>query len=182
MKKLNLIKTLILIISLFYLTLALPTLPTACAFQEPTKEKLVQKQLVGTWVLVEAPEIRPDGSKAQTFGPNPKGILIIDETGQYSLQIYQSDRPKFASGDKRRGSDKEYQTAMLGMSSHFGHCFLEPEKGVIIFQIECASFPNWEGTEQKRQYQLSNNVLTYQVPVTANGNEITTISTWRRVQ
>ncbi|MEW6738244.1 MAG: lipocalin-like domain-containing protein [Acidobacteriota bacterium] len=152
------------------------------AQQKLSKEQIAQKQLVGTWTLIEAPEIRPDGSRGQTFGPNPKGLLIIDESGQYSLQIFQADRPRFVSGDKRRGTDKEYQAAVLGMSSHFGHCLLDEAHGVIIFRIEQASFPNWDGTEQKRQYQLSGDVLTYQVPAAASGNGIITISSWRRVR
>jgi Lipocalin-like domain len=175
------LKTLIFAGSLIFFALSL-TVHVAGAQQEPAKAPANQNVIAGTWILIDAPEIRSDGSRGETFGPHPKGILMIDESGQYSLQIFQTDRPRFASGDKRRGTEKEYQAAALGMSSHIGHCFLDPENGVIIFRIEAASFPNWDGTEQKRKYTLSGDELTYQVPAAASGNGTTAISSWRRVR
>lgn len=138
--------------------------------------------LAGTWVLVEAPEIRPDGSRGQTFGPNPQGLLVIDADGRYALQIYRPDRPRFASGDKRRGTADEYAAAAVGMSAHYGTCAVDAVRGTLVFRIERASFPNWDGTEQRRAYTLAGDTLSYRVPAAANGNGTTTISTWRRIR
>lgn len=138
--------------------------------------------IAGTWVLVEAPEIRPDGSRGQTFGPNPQGVLVIGADGRYALQIYRPDRPRFASGDKRRGTADEYEAAALGMSAHYGTCAVDAAHGVLVFRIERASFPNWEGTEQRRTYTLAGDTLSYRVPAAASGNGTVAISTWRRVR
>jgi len=48
--------------------------------------------------------------------------------------------------------------------------------------IESASFPNWEGVEQKKKYELNGDQLTYQVPASASGNDTTTISSWRKAR
>jgi hypothetical protein len=140
-----------------------------------------QPSIAGTWVLEAADEIHPDGSRDHGYGPNPHGVLMIDATGQYSLQIYRPDRPKFASGDKRRGTAPEYESAALGMSTHIGHIVVDSANRTLIFRIDFASFPNWDETEQKRQFELSGDELSYRVPASAHGDGTVAISVWRRV-
>jgi len=148
--------------------------------QDVDKHAQAQKRLTGTWTLTAAPEIRADGSRGETFGSNPKGLLIIDESGRYSLQIYKSSRSKFAEGDKRKGTEAEYRAAALDTSSHYGRCFIDAERNVLVFRIEHASFPNWDGTEQARQFELKGDELSYRVPASASGNGTTAISYWKR--
>jgi len=73
----------------------------------------------------------------------PKGLLLIDAQGHYSLQIFKAERPRFASGDKQAATPGEYQAAVLGSSTHFGTIVVEPAAGTLTFRIEHASFPNW---------------------------------------
>ncbi|MBI1770946.1 MAG: lipocalin-like domain-containing protein, partial [Burkholderiales bacterium] len=102
--------------------------------QDTDKNEQAQKYLAGTWTLIAAPEIRADGSRGETFGPNPQGLLIIDSTGRYSLQIYRSERSKFAAGDKRKGTEAEYRAAVIDTSSHYGRCFIDTERNVLVFR------------------------------------------------
>lgn len=148
--------------------------------QEVDKHALAQKRLTGTWTLTAAPEIRTDGSRAETFGSDPHGLLIIDESGRYSLQIYKSTRSRFAGGDKRKGTEAEYRAAALDTSSHYGRCFIDTDRNVLVFRIEHASFPNWDGTEQARQFELKGDELSYRVPASASGNGTTAISSWKK--
>jgi hypothetical protein len=53
-----------------------------------------------------AANVRADGSKVDIYGPNPKGILIFDGNGRYSLTIMRSDLPKFAASPMTRGPHK----------------------------------------------------------------------------
>ena len=46
--------------------------------------------LAGSWTLVAADQLRPDGSRVHDYGAAPQGLLLIDVEGRYSLQIYQS--------------------------------------------------------------------------------------------
>jgi hypothetical protein len=137
--------------------------------------------LAGTWSLRAADEIRTDGTRAQSYGPNPRGILMVDDEGRYSLQIFRPDRPRFASGDKRRGTEDEYSAAVLGTSAHIGRVAVDSANGILIFSIELASFPNWDATEQRREYTLSGDELSYRVPASASGNGTVAISVWRRI-
>ena len=138
--------------------------------------------LAGTWVLKAAQILLPDGSHAvdPRLGADAKGVLMIDTEGQYSLQIFRSDRPKFASGDKKRGTPQEYEAAILGLSTHTGHIIMDTVNKTLQFNIDYASFPNWEHTTQTRQYKLSGNELYYEVPAKAGAGTVA-VSIWQRV-
>ena len=134
--------------------------------------------VAGSWTLVAADLLKPDGSVVRDYGESPKGRLLIDADGRYSLQIYKSERARFASADKAAGSDMEFRSAVLGSSTHYGS--IKFEGGQMTFQIEGASFPNWEGTVQRRAYELSGDELRYRVPPRPDGN--IPISVWRRLR
>jgi len=67
------------ILSLSVITaLGLALLPGSALSQQ----KSLQEQLTGTWTLVSNDNVAPDGTKRQLYGPNPKGILILDAGGK----------------------------------------------------------------------------------------------------
>ena len=136
--------------------------------------------LAGTWTLSAADDLRPDGTRVPAFGPDPQGLLILGADGRYSLQIYRSDRAKFASPDKRRGTAEEFKAAVLAMSTHYGRYVVDAAAGIITFQIDRAAFPNWDATEQKRPFTLVGDELSYRVSATPDGT--VPISVWRRVR
>lgn len=135
--------------------------------------------LSGTWTLVAADVLHADGSRTSDFGTHPMGVLLVDDQGRYSLQIFRTDRPRFSAGDKAKGSDAEYKAAVMGSSTHFGTLRIDAASGELIFHIDGASFPNWEGQEQHRHYELKDGVLSYRVPPRPNGD--VPVSVWRRV-
>lgn len=135
--------------------------------------------LAGTWTLVTADVQHPDGSRASDYGAQPKGLLMIDNQEHYSLQIFKAERPAFHAGDKAKGTPDEYKAAVMGSSTHYGTLRIEPDRGVLVFHIQGASFPNWEGQEQRRQYQLKDGVLSYRVAARLNGD--VPISVWRKI-
>ena len=139
--------------------------------------------LAGTWILKAAQVIYPDGKQGTdaAYGPDAKGVLMVDNEGQYSLQIFRPDRPKFASGDKNRGTPQEYEAALLGISTHMGHIIIDKGTQALQFKIDYAAYPNWEHTIQTRKFKLSGDELYYQVPANASGGTIA-VSIWRRVK
>ena len=164
-----------------YSALAASVLACVCAASvqaEPPHNDLAM--LVGTWTLQAADVVHPDGRREQDYGSSPRGLLMIDAQGHYSLQIFRSDRPHFASGDRAKGTPEEYQAAVLGTSTHFGSLSLDPAAHVLIFKAEAASFPNQDGTTQKRAYELQGDVLSYKVAPRPNGD--IPISIWRRLR
>lgn len=135
--------------------------------------------LQGTWTLVAADKLLPGGETVRDYGESPKGRLVVDGKGRYSLQIFKSERLRFASDSKADGSVDEFRSAVMGSSTHYGRMTIEPGAGVLVFSIEGSSFPNWEGTVQRRQYQFDGAELRYQVPPRADGG--IPISVWRRL-
>lgn len=150
-------------------------LPASAALAMPP---ITPSTLAGTWTLAAADVLHPDGSRTPDFGTAPKGVLMIDRQGHYSLQIFRSDRPRFSGGDKATGSDADYKAAVMGSSTHFGTISVDSARGELIFHIDGASFPNWEGQQQRRQYEWKGDTLSYRVPPRPNGD--IPISVWRR--
>jgi hypothetical protein len=159
---------------LLFLTLAFPA---SRAFGQHTAPK---SSLAGTWTLVLVDNVLPDGSRIHLYGAQPHGILMFDARGRYALQILSTGRPRFASNDKSKGTAEEYQAAMQGSNSHFGR-YTVHDDSTITFHIEHASFPNWEGTEQKRSFTLLGDELKYTVLTpTTGGAKATGEVIWKR--
>lgn len=143
-------------------------------------EKRIKQQLIGTWTLVLVDNILPDGKRTQPYGENPQGILMFDANGNYSLQILRAERAKFVSGDKTKGTADENKSLILGSNSHFGKYLIDAANNTITFQIEHAFFPNWEGTQQKRTFTLTDKEFKYTVPTTTNGAGVSGEVVWKR--
>jgi len=152
------------------------SLTTASAADEHPS---LPRALVGTWSLVAADVKHPDGSIGHDYGAAPRGSLMVDVAGRYTLMIYKSERTHFASGDRATGTPEEYRETALGMSVHYGMLSADVKAHTLTFAIEQASFANWNGTRQVRQYELQGKVLRYTVAARPNGD--IPISVWRKV-
>ena len=96
------------------------------------------KDLVGSWTAVSV----------DAYGPNPKGSVIFEPNGRYSLQLMRSDLPKYASNNRTQGTPAEYKATVEGSISYFGTYSVSGTD--LIFHVEGSTFPNWTGTDQKR--------------------------------
>lgn len=139
------------------------------------------RSLEGTWAMQAAYEIKADGTRTTNYGEHPKGLLNVDADGRYNMQIFKVGRPNFASGDKARGTPEEYRAALIGISTHIGKVSIDQAHHQLLFDVDAASFPNWEGKRQVRDYTFENGVLSYAVPASASGSGTTAYSVWRRV-
>jgi hypothetical protein len=134
------------------------------------------KDVIGTWTAVSNETTLADGKKIQPFGSKPVGILTFDPEGRYALQLCSPDRPKFSSNNRVQGTPEEYKAAVHGCNPHWGRYSVDG--GNIVFKIEHAMFPNWEGTEQKRPFTIKGDELTYKVPTASTGGTAELV--WRR--
>lgn len=134
--------------------------------------------LAGTWTLVAADVLHLDGSRSRDYGDAPKGLLLIDRAGRYALQLYRAERPRFADPSKAKATAREYRAAVMGSSTHYGTVAIEQGRQ-LVFRIEGASFPNWEGQVQRRAFTLRGDTLSYRVPPRPDGD--VPVSVWRRV-
>jgi len=67
--------------------LAAAVMPSSVVAQE----KPLKDQLVGTWIFVSAQDVKPDGTKIDPWGPNPKGVAMYDAKGRFTFMIMRSD-------------------------------------------------------------------------------------------
>jgi hypothetical protein len=133
--------------------------------------------VVGTWLFVSS--IRDsDGGKINTYGAGAEGRMTLDARGHYSITIIGANLPKFSSGAVFRGTAAE-NAAVLGRSNaHFGTYSVNPDKS-ITFRTERGTFPNGDGTEQKRSFTLNGDQLAYVIPLPSGGESVVT---WRRAK
>jgi hypothetical protein len=139
------------------------------------------KDLIGTWTLVSNTTTSADGTKTQPFGPNPQGILMFDASGRYSIQVMRGGQAKFASNDRTKGTPEENQAAVLNNNPHFGTYTVDGANHIIIFNIEHAMYPNWEGTVQKRSFSITGDELKYTVTAVSVGSG-TGEAVWKRAK
>jgi hypothetical protein len=133
--------------------------------------------VVGTWIFVSS--IRDsDNGKINTYGAGAEGRMILDSGGRYSITIIGANLPKFASGAVFRGTAEE-NAAVLGRSNaHFGTYSVNADRS-LTFRTERGTFPNGDGTEQKRSFTLVDDQLAYVIPLATGG---TSVVTWRRAK
>jgi len=124
------------------------------------------KDLVGTWTLVSVTFER-DGKKTDLYGPNPQGELTFDPNGRISFIVMRPDLPKFASNNRQAGTPEENKAVVQGSLAYFGTYSVDERAKTATIHIEGCSFPNWNGTEQKRSFTISGDELSWSTPSTS---------------
>src|SRR5215813_14338908 len=128
-----------------------------------SQQRSLKDQLVGSWSFVSAVNIRAEGTKVDTFGRNPGGLLIFDDNGRYASLVVRPGVPKFASNNREAGSADENKAAMQGGIAHAGRYTVNEADRSVTFHIEYSTFPNWNGTEQKRPITVAGDDMKYTV-------------------
>ena len=85
-----------------------------------SQQKSLKEQIVGTWTFVSALDVKPDGTKSDRWGPDPKGIFIFDANGRFAQFITRSDIPKFAAKTVDQGTAEENKAVLAGFVAGFG--------------------------------------------------------------
>ena len=156
---------------------------------QPSKISLTQsatslrEQLIGTWDLVSNYAVRQDGSRLDPFGPNPTGRYMLDAAGRFSYMIYGSGRPKFASNNRREGTQEENNAAVQGIITFYGTYIVDESAHTVTWQVERCSFPNWEGSERKTSVTVNGDDLSYTAdPIPSAAGPYTPHVTWKRAK
>ena len=134
------------------------------------------KDVVGSYTLASVSNVQ-GGKKTEPYGPDPKGMMRLENNGRYVVVLTRPDLPKFASNDRNAATLEEYKAIALGSFFHLGTYTVAD--GHIIFRLENVSFPNWNGQEQKRRLTVTGNDLKYEVGSTIGG---TSTLVWKRIQ
>ena len=136
------------------------------------------KSLVGSWAAVSAVTTDASGKKTDTFGPNPRGLLVFTSDDRYTLTIMRASLPRFASNNRNKGSAEENQAVVAGSIAHFGKYKVEDK--AIVFNVESSTYANWDGAPQRRPFSVSGDQLKYSVPVASVGGTADLV--WKRIK
>ena len=90
-----------------------------------------------------------------------------------------SDRAKYASNALWQGTAEENKETADGTTTYFGTYSISETDSSIAIHIEGSSFPNWNGTDQKRFVTITEEHLTLTVRP-AGGDVVDVI--WKRAK
>jgi hypothetical protein len=143
------------------------------------QQRSLQEQLVGTWTLVSWEQKKRDGSKVQRFGANPTGIAFFDAGGRYIISVMRTGRAGYASNALWQGTAEENKATADGTQTYFGTYSTNEADRSIAIHIEGSSFPNWNGTDQKRFVAITGEQLTLTIRP-PSGEDVDVV--WRRAR
>jgi hypothetical protein len=128
----------------------------------------LKEQIVGTWSAVSQ-YVDQNGKKLEPFGSNPKGMVVYDANGRFSLVLQRATLPKFASSNRMTGTAEENKAIVQGSIAYFGRYSVDEKEHKIILHYEGSTYPNWDGEDQSRLIEISGDQLKTISPVSAVG-------------
>ncbi len=117
------------------------------------------KSVAGTYSVV----------KVSAYGENARGMMTLTSDGKYSIELARATLPKFASNSRVKGTAEENKAVIEGSIFHFGTYDIGDGGKSITFHIKTSTFPNWDGTDQKRALAVKGDELTYTVTAPSAG-------------
>ena len=139
-----------------------------------------KEQLVGSWILVSL--TAGDGAKqSMPYGPNPKGTMMVDANGRFSITVVRSDLPRFASDNRMTGTPEENMAIVQGCIAYFGTYSIDEATHVITVNVEGSTFPNFDGGTQTRILSFSGDEMMYLNPTPSMGGGTAKV-TYRRAR
>jgi hypothetical protein len=136
--------------------------------------------VVGTWTLVSS-VTEKDGMRNDQFGSGAKGMLTLDPDGHFMLTIIGPDLPNFASNNRAGGTPEENKAVVSKSIAMIGTYSVNSTDKTLTFKVDSATFPNWNGTEQKRLLASGNRDELKYITPTASSGGVGTV-TWRRAR
>jgi hypothetical protein len=125
---------------------------------------------VGSWKLIAADKLLPDGTRVADYGAQPHGMAIFTADGHMMIEVFRDVRVKFAGNDRAKGTPEEYKDASLSSSCLFGTYSVDPATSKVTMKIDRSTFPNYDDTTQVRAYELNGDILSWRVPARPDGS------------
>src|SRR5262249_48359252 len=95
------------------------------------------------------------------------------------LTIIGAGLPRFASNNRANGTADENKAVVSRSIAMIGSYAIDADGSTLAFRTENATFPNWDGTEQKRSIVTLNSEELKYVTASAWGGGVGTV-TWKR--
>jgi len=120
-------------------------------------------------------------AKVEAYGPNARGVMILTADGHYTINLARETLPKFAANARTKGTAEENKAVIEGSIFHYGLYTIDDGGKSITFKIQASSFPNWDGTSQKRALKVAGETLTYTVTSPSAGGPPNDV-VWKRIK
>src|SRR3954447_5888842 len=144
------------------------------------QQKSLKEQLVGTWTLVSAESIEPNGNKMPLVKGSPvKGLQVFTADGKLSFQVI-GDHVKLASNDRTKMTPEEMKAMAESTLSYFGTYTVDEAEKSYTVRIESSSFQNQTANAAKRMVDINGDDLKVTNPGRLAGGQ--TIIVWKRVK
>jgi len=138
-----------------------------------------KERFIGTWTLVSVTS-GEGANQTLPYGPNPKGTMMVDANGRFSITAVRSDLPKFGSNNRMSGTREENQAIVQGSIAYFGTYSIDEATHVLTVNVEGSTFPNFTGGTQTRILSFDDDEVTYFNPTPSMGGSATV--TYRRAK
>lgn len=132
--------------------------------------------LIGTWKLISAIAILPDGTlDSEVYGNHPSGQITYTSDGYMMVMFSKGDRPPFSQDVRSPFSEQihsvpieELAQAFVSFNAYAGTYTVDGN--TVTHHLTVASIPNRVGTELIRTFAIDGNRLTLKTaPIQNNG-------------
>ena len=144
----------------------------------PAGAEGMRDKVVGTWGLVSL-TVHQGDKDVDLFGPNARGIQIMTADGHFANVITRESLPLYAGSNRMTGTAEEYTAIGKGSNALYGTYDVDEATGIVTFNVEVSTFPNWDGAKQRRKSTVEGDVWRYVNPMTAIGPGVEVV--WKRM-
>ena len=130
----------------------------------------LKQQIVGSWKLVSVTNEK-DGKLSEVFGAKPIGLFTFTADGYFSTLLFRAERPNFASDNRDTGTPEENRLAVQGSLASFGTYSVDDGNSSITQHYVASTFPNWNGTTQKRTIHINGDDMKFSNPAASVGGK-----------
>ena len=124
-----------------------------------TPSEDISALFVGTWSLVSWTATSLDGQIEYPFGEDAQGRILYDRDGHMAAHLMRRQRTPFTSENPLDSTMEECQASYREYFSYYGSYTIQQDKKTITHHVEAASFPNWVGKDQVRNFSFSGDSL-----------------------
>lgn len=121
------------------------------------------ERFYGTWRLVSYECENDSGARHFPLGEDAVGLLVYTREGFMSGQVM------------RRG-----QRTAADYIAYCGPFRLDLQTGEVVHHVDASLYSNWIGTEQRRRFQFTGDLLVLSAAAEKNGQRLTFRLTWSR--
>ena len=122
----------------------------------------------GVWQLASFEQNESDGNVSHPYGDMPVGRLTLDAAGRLSVVVMKPGRVASVNSTAAiaTASAEDLRQIADGFMAYYGSFEVDDTSKTLTTKVEACTIPAWTGSEQKRTYELTGDMLTLITPAT----------------